>query len=156
MIELMVVILIVAIMAGIALPSFASFINQNRLTRVKVLLLNDMNMARSEAIKTNSRYVVCPVNANATDCGASTDWASTGWYVCPALGAGTNCSDVTKAVAVRPPVTNGITITAANANGVIFQSLGSAVAAQTISFTGATGTTPGSVTVALTGAVALH
>jgi type IV fimbrial biogenesis protein FimT len=149
--ELMVVISIVAIMAAIAAPSFRDFINQNRLATVKTLLSNDINMARSEAIRSNVRYVVCPINAGGTDCDAGSNWASNGWWVCPASGVG--CSSAANAVAVRPPVANGIGITGSAGGGVIFTPIGTATAAQTIFLNGATGTTPGSVSVALTGAV---
>ena len=154
--ELMVVISIVAIMAAIALPSFRDFINQTRLTQAKTLLANDINTARSEAIRSNARYIVCPSNAGATDCAATTDWAINGWLVCPALGTTASCTGAAAIVLVRPPVTNGIIIAGASAGGIIFTPIGTATAAQTISLTGATGTTPGSVAVAITGAVSIQ
>lgn len=154
--ELMVVISIVAIMASIAIPSFTSFINQTRLTQAKTLLENDINTARSEAIRSNARYVVCPTNAGGTDCDVGANWAINGWLVCPALGTGASCTSIANAVLVRAPVTNGIAITGASAGGVIFTPIGTATAAQTINLNGATGTTPGAVAVAITGAVSIQ
>ena len=151
LVELMIVISIVAIMAAIAAPSFTSFINQNRLTRVKVMLANDINMARSESIKRGAKVVVCPSNSTATDCSGS-NWAVNGWLVCTA-GTATNCATPSSAsvIVIRPTVTNGITIT--GSTGAIFTPIGTAASAQTVNLTGATGTTPGSVSAALTGAV---
>ncbi len=156
LLELLVVLVIVGIMASIALPSLTNMINQNRLSQVKNLLERDFNMARSEAIKGNTRYVVCPVNTAKTDCAATTDWASNGWWVCPASGPGANCTLAASAVAVRPKPPNGIVLTAvgpAGSAGVIFKSIGTTSSKQVINVSGAAGTTPGSVTAEATGAI---
>ena len=154
LLELLVVIVIVGIMASIALPSLSGMINQNKLTQVKNLLERDFNMARSEAIKSNTRYVVCPINATKTDCAATTNWAATGWWVCPASGTG--CTTAASAVAIRPPAPQGIAMSAGGPAGtapVTFKPIGTAIAQQIISISGAAGTTIGSVTVELTGAI---
>lgn len=162
LIEVLIVISIAAIMATIAVPSLLGFVNQNRLNRTRIMLANDINSARSEAIKSNARYVICPANSSQTDCAITADWATTGWLVCPALGLNANC-DTTKTVTViRPALSNGLSIKAASTPyAVIFRSIGAATAAsgtaaavpQTFSLTGASGSTPGSVAVAITGAV---
>jgi len=151
LLELMVVIAIVAIMAAIAAPLFTGFINQNRLTRVKIMLANDLNRARSDAITSNARVVACPSNSTATDCSGTTDWAGNGWLICQA-GSATNCNLAASAVVVRPVVANGITMT--GSAGAIFTPSGTAASAQTINLTGASGTLPSAVSVAQTGAVA--
>lgn len=162
LIEVLIVIAIAAIMAVIAMPSLLSFVNQNRLNRTKIMLANDINSARSEAIKSNSRYVICPANSTTTDCSITSDWATTGWLICPALGTNANCDTAQSAVVIRPKLSNGISIVATTSPyAVIFRSIGTATAAtgtaiaapQTFSLTGATGATPGSVAVAITGAV---
>jgi len=162
LIEVLIVIAIAAIMATIAVPSLMGFVNQNRLNRLKIMLANDINSARSESIKSNKRYVICPANNNATDCSITSNWATTGWLICPASGLNANCDTTQSAVVVRQPVTNGISISAATSPyAVIFRSIGTATAAtgtataapQTFNLTGATGATPGSVGVAITGAV---
>ena len=147
--ELMVVIGIVAIMAAIAAPSFSSMINQNRLTRTKLMLANDMNMARSESIKRSLRMVVCPSNAGLTDCSGGTDWATNGWLICNA-GTAVNCTAGT-VVVVRAPAPRGVAIT--GSTGATFRPIGTAVSPQTITFTGGTGATTGYVVVANTGSV---
>lgn len=80
-IELLVVLVIGAILAAIAAPSFRDFINNTRLASAMSQLTGDLNLARSEAIKRNMRVLVCVRNAAGTDCGAGTDWRN-GWLVC--------------------------------------------------------------------------
>jgi type IV fimbrial biogenesis protein FimT len=80
MIELMVVITIVALLAGMAAPSLVDLINSTRLSSTMSQLTNDLNRARSEAVKRNRRVLVC-VRSTDTTCGAVTNWQN-GWLVC--------------------------------------------------------------------------
>lgn len=70
LIELLIVIAIIGITMGIAIPSFQSLIASNRLTTSANSLVSALQLAKSEAIKSN-RLVI--VSRNAT-------WAS-GWVV---------------------------------------------------------------------------
>jgi len=76
-----VVIAIVGILAAVGAPSFSTFLNNSRLNSTSSQLLNELNLARSEAVKRNARVLVCVRNAAGTDCGTSTNWAA-GWLVC--------------------------------------------------------------------------
>ncbi|MCR4304228.1 MAG: GspH/FimT family pseudopilin [Gallionella sp.] len=80
LVELMIVVVIAAIMAAVAAPSFSSFIQNTRLTSTMAQLTGDLNRARSEAIKRNSRILVCAHAVNGTAC-ADTSW-NNGWLVC--------------------------------------------------------------------------
>lgn len=68
LVELMVTVAIAAILAAIAIPSFQSLINSNRLTTQSNELVASLQQARSEAIKRNSRVSVCGSSDGAT-CG---------------------------------------------------------------------------------------
>lgn len=81
LIELLVVIAIAAILMLVAAPSFTTFMNSTRLSSTSSQLLNDLNVARSEAIKRNSRMLVCVRNTAGNDCATGTNWAP-GWLVC--------------------------------------------------------------------------
>ena len=70
LIELLIVIAIVGITLGIAVPSFQSLIASNRLTTSANSLVSALQLAKSEAIKSN--YLVV-VNKNGT-------W-SNGWFL---------------------------------------------------------------------------
>lgn len=63
LIEVMVVIAIVGIFITIAAPSFTSFINTMRIKSASFDLVNDLNLARSEAIKRNADVVVVRLDA---------------------------------------------------------------------------------------------
>ena len=77
LIEGMVVVAILGILAAIAVPSFKSTIESSRRTTYANQLLEDLALARSEAIKRGVRVVVCP-SSNGTSCTGSNSWAS-GW-----------------------------------------------------------------------------
>jgi type IV fimbrial biogenesis protein FimT len=83
MVELMIVVAVAAILAVISAPSFTELINTTRQASTMSQLTSDLNRARSEAIKRNSRVLVC-VRAGtdaAPVCGAVTNWQN-GWVVC--------------------------------------------------------------------------
>jgi type IV fimbrial biogenesis protein FimT len=73
LIELVVTIAIVAVLAGIAIPSFISTITSNRLTAYANELVAAMNLARSEAVKRGMQVSVKSISLG-------TDWED-GWDV---------------------------------------------------------------------------
>ncbi|VWX62444.1 Type IV fimbrial biogenesis protein FimT [Burkholderiales bacterium 8X] len=79
MIELMVVLGLVAILGTLAAPSFVSLIEINRLQTKANSFLNDLQFARSEAIKQGLPVYICPTADNAV-CSGANNWA-TGWLV---------------------------------------------------------------------------
>jgi type IV fimbrial biogenesis protein FimT len=79
LIELLVTIAIAAVLAGLAAPSFRDLIANNRLKSHTSALHTSLLQARSEAIKRNSRVVVCKSSDGAT-CATSGDWQQ-GWVV---------------------------------------------------------------------------
>lgn len=90
MVELMIVVTITAILAGLAAPSFIELINNTRLTSTMSQLTSDLNRARSEAIKRNRRMLACVRNSASTAatntagtdyCGTGTNWQN-GWVIC--------------------------------------------------------------------------
>jgi type IV fimbrial biogenesis protein FimT len=81
MMELIIVITIVGILAGIGIPSFKYVTTSNRMTTEVNALLGDMQFARSEAIKEGQYVTVC-TSSNGTSCTGSsgTAWQN-GWIV---------------------------------------------------------------------------
>lgn len=79
--ELLVALTIVAILAGLAVPSFRDFVNEQRLVSSMSQLINDLHFARTEAIKRNSRVLVCARQSGSNACATTPDWKS-GWAVC--------------------------------------------------------------------------
>ena len=76
MIELMITIAIAAILLAIAVPSFRTMIQNNRITTHSNNFLSSLVVARSEAIKRNNQVritAVTPVAAN--------EWGNGGWRI---------------------------------------------------------------------------
>ena len=82
MVELAITLAIAALLATMATPPLAELVRSARLSSVARELNADLVLARREAIKRNTRVLVCPVGATAGKCGTDfTKWAS-GWLVC--------------------------------------------------------------------------
>ena len=71
LIELMVTMVLIAIMIGIAVPSFTSFISSYRATAVVNDLLESITLTRTEALKRGRRVTLSPISG---------DWRN-GWTV---------------------------------------------------------------------------
>jgi type IV fimbrial biogenesis protein FimT len=143
--ELMVVVAIVAILAMLAVPSFTQFINNTRLSSTHSQLVNDLNYARSDAIKRNSRTLICVRNADATGCANTTNWGA-GWLVCADNDSDGACDASTATMPnpskVQAPLNSALTLTASsavirfNANGS--QGAPGSISTLTLSTSGAT------------------
>ena len=77
--ELMVTLAIVAALLGIAVPSYESFINRQRMKTAVAGLHNDLLAARSQAVYRNAVVVACPGDPE-NGCTGSSDWSG-GWIV---------------------------------------------------------------------------
>jgi type IV fimbrial biogenesis protein FimT len=82
LIELMVTVAIAAILLGVAVPSFAEFIKNNRRAAAVNLFITDIHLARAEAAKRNQRVVICKRNPATVQpaCSTAADWTD-GWLV---------------------------------------------------------------------------
>jgi type IV fimbrial biogenesis protein FimT len=78
LIELMIAVTLMAILIGIAAPSFTAWVATVRVTGQANDLFSDLLLARSEAVKRDVQVAIC-ASANGTDCDGS-DW-SLGWIV---------------------------------------------------------------------------
>jgi type IV fimbrial biogenesis protein FimT len=79
LIELMVAIAILAILLGIAVPSFNDAALGSKLGSYANSFVSGTSLARSEAIKRNTTIVLC-ASANGTSCATSGGWEQ-GWIV---------------------------------------------------------------------------
>jgi len=77
--ELLVVMVIVAIIAGFGVPSFSQFIREGELTSRANSVLVALQLARSEAITRGRPVMACP-STNGTNCSGGNNWAE-GWLV---------------------------------------------------------------------------
>lgn len=77
MVELMITIVVAAIIISLAVPSFTSVINSNRLSSPANELLAGLQSARATAISRNTRVVFCRSDDGATCSTATGNWP--GW-----------------------------------------------------------------------------
>jgi len=80
LIELMVSVAIVALMIGLAVPSYRYSINSSRISSDSDSLLSALQLARTEAIRRGLSVTVCGSNATGSACSGSNNW-KTGWLV---------------------------------------------------------------------------
>lgn len=160
MIELLVVITIAAIVAAIAAPSLQGTLNNFRQKSAQSLLISDLNQARAEAIKRNTRTLVCVRNSAGTGCGSGANWQA-GWVACMDADSDNVCDTSTASspnpFIVRPALDAALTLTAPatplhfNANS----SQGSGGTAATLTLGGTwSGAVTHVITVASTGNIA--
>lgn len=79
LIELLVALAVLAILTGLAAPSFIATVRDNRLVTQTNEFIGALHLARSEAVKRNEDVVVCKSSDGAT-CNNSLSWAD-GWLV---------------------------------------------------------------------------
>lgn len=80
LIELLVTIAILAVIIGIAIPSFSNILLSNRIETAAQELYGGLQLARSEAVKRKEGVSVCRSNAGGDDCQNGTNWAG-GWLI---------------------------------------------------------------------------
>lgn len=126
MIELLIVIAIVAIVAVIAVPSLRGTLNDFRQKSAHGLLVSDLNQARGEAIKRNTRVLVCVRNTAGTGCAVSTNWLA-GWVACTDADGDGTCDTSTATnpnpFIVRPALNAALTLTVLDASASAISSL---------------------------------
>jgi len=157
-IELLIVLVIAGIFATLGMPSFTDFIRQMRLSSAMNEMAADLYMARSEAIKRNTRVLMCPrSSATSTVCAspiATGTWMN-GWLVCYDADSNAVC-DATSAsdpnpIRVHAALSSPIVLSGP-ASLVTFLPVGNAVKAATFTMTGST-TTTRTASVATSGSV---
>jgi type IV fimbrial biogenesis protein FimT len=78
LVELMITVAVFAIVAAIAAPAMQSMVAASRLNGATGEMVTALQLARSEAIRRNTRVTVC-ASANGTACSGSGDWSR--WIV---------------------------------------------------------------------------
>lgn len=88
MAELIIVILIAGIMVTLAIPSFTSFMQNNRALTISSDFVNALSYTRSEAVKRGVAVSICSAsNSTYTACGGAGSWAN-GWIIFVDAAAG--------------------------------------------------------------------
>lgn len=79
LLELMITLFIVGILLAVGIPSLKSFMQGNQLVAASNELVSAMHVARSEAIKLNTRVSICE-SSDGANCAATGSWKE-GWIV---------------------------------------------------------------------------
>lgn len=79
LVEMMVTVGVAAILLAVAVPSFTTFTQNNRLVAQRNEFIATLHLARSEAVKRGIRMTICK-SADATACTGSGGWEQ-GWIV---------------------------------------------------------------------------
>jgi len=140
LIELMVTLSIMAIMMAIAVPSFRSFVNGQRVKSAATEIMTAVLIARSDAIKRNASVTITPTDA--------ADWAK-GWTV--TVGAATLHQQEAIENVSATTYTNAICTSAGSVPTVVFSNTGRPASASCFKFTADASTTARCVKVDLTG-----
>ena len=81
-IELMITLALAVTLLALGVPAMQDMLRNNRMVDQTNTLVSDIQLGRSEAIKRNSRVVICQSNDLATPaCGGTSQVWSTGWLV---------------------------------------------------------------------------
>jgi type IV fimbrial biogenesis protein FimT len=79
LVETLAVLAVLAILMSLAVPSMSALIDSVKISSASSNLLSDLHLARSEAIKRNSRVVLCK-SADGVTCASTGGWEQ-GWIV---------------------------------------------------------------------------
>jgi len=79
LLELMITLMLVGILLAVGVPSLKTFRQSNQLVASTNELLSALHIARSEAIKLNTRVSICD-SSDGKKCGLTGDWTN-GWIV---------------------------------------------------------------------------
>lgn len=79
LVELVVTLAILAILISLAMPDFSETVRQWRRDSATRALTSSLQLARSEAIKSARKVMLCP-STTGTSCGTGTEWRN-GWIV---------------------------------------------------------------------------
>ena len=79
LVEMLIVVTIVGILSGVAFPYLGTVADSIRMRWIANELLSSMHVARSEAIKRNSRVALCK-SSDGNACANAGDWEQ-GWIV---------------------------------------------------------------------------
>lgn len=146
-IEVMIVLTIAAVLLAVGMPSFVQFSRETRAGSVTSSLTGDIQLARSEAVKRNSRVLFCArETATSTSCigaPAATAWMN-GWLVCSDRNADGAC-DASTANDPNPIRVQGSLAAPLSVSGpaatLVFFPMGNASAGATFTVSGSTSST---------------
>jgi len=130
LVELLIVIAVLAVVLGFAVPNMRQMVLNNRTKTAVNSLVNGLQMARSEAITRNKTITFCPSNEQGISCATSSDKMGMG-YQYGALVMADN-----SVIYRTEPTPKNVTVNNEGSSKIDFQSSGVVNNIGTISVTG--------------------
>jgi type IV fimbrial biogenesis protein FimT len=151
--ELMLTITVLAVLLGIAVPSFRETMERNRLIGANNDFVSALNYARSEALKRSNPVSLCS-STNGSTCAASTDW-SRGWIAFGDTNANGNLDGAETLLQAWPATDTNFTLTSTTRTFVRYGSTGVSSGTETFNLlkTGCTGNRARQIAISLTGRI---
>jgi type IV fimbrial biogenesis protein FimT len=153
LLELITAMTVLAILIGLAIPSFRQTIDNNRLIGANNDFVSALNFARSEALKRANPVSVCS-STNATACSGSRNF-SNGWIAFADANANGTLDGAETVMHAWPATETNFTLTATSRAFVRYSSTGTSAFAETFGLlkTGCTGNHARTITVTVTGRI---
>ena len=132
-IELMLTVTLLAVMVGIAVPGFATLMQNNNLTTSTNRFVSNLSLARNEALSKNTTVIMCTITSTTPplayplSCATDGFW-ETGWIIAVDPD-GSNNFDEEEIMFVAESMPNGFTLRSENTvftNRVAYSSAGDA------------------------------
>lgn len=135
LLELLITIAITAIVVALAAPSFTDVLDDNILLTQTNQFATAINVARSEAVKRNSRVLICKRVGNQCSTGNTANWED-GWIIFADTN-GDNMVNSGEEISLLDPLRTGYTLRADNdTNWLAFSASGQASSNVAAIFTG--------------------
>lgn len=122
LIELIVTLAVVAILATVGVPAMQQLIAGNRLTVETNDLITDLNLTRSEAIRSGQPATICK-SAGGNDCETAVDWHN-GWIVFRDNNGNHQLDDEDIIIRRHGSLTTGTTVSLSHKDYVLFEADG--------------------------------
>ncbi len=122
LLELLVTLAVVSILAVIAAPNLTHFLLNTRLTTTLNRFVGDLQLARSEAIKSNLNAVICP-STNARTCAEKGHWHE-GWLIFLDTNYNRQKEADERVIQVVNDLDNGMTITGSRSSPIVYTNNG--------------------------------
>jgi type IV fimbrial biogenesis protein FimT len=122
---------VLAVLLGLAIPSFRDIIRNNRVTTQTNDLVSALNYARSEALKRSNPVSACS-STDGNTCAGVNNW-STGWIVFTDINANGTLDGADVRLQQWPATTGGITLNSTTRSFVRYASTGVSSGSETFS-----------------------
>ncbi|STX51363.1 type IV pre-pilin [Legionella busanensis] len=114
LIEFLIAMVLTAIFLALAVPSYYSTIQNNKVVSVVNEMSAGVHLARMESIRRGVRVIVCAANSSLTGCGSAAQWTQ-GWLIFIDPNNNNNIDTQADIIRIHEALPTNVAITANNA-----------------------------------------